>query len=116
MGNPLQYSCLKNPMDRGAWLQSGCNPWGCKESDTTEGACTHIKGILKDTDEQSDEEINEGRFRNAEALSAGVCPCGVVELWGWGTLPFLCMDVFTDPEALWTPPLRSFYGGLIMQL
>ena len=19
-GNPLQYSCLKNPMDRGAWL------------------------------------------------------------------------------------------------
>ena len=22
-GNPLQYSCLENPMDRGAWLQSG---------------------------------------------------------------------------------------------
>ena len=21
-GNPLQYSCLKNSMDRGAWLQS----------------------------------------------------------------------------------------------
>ena len=20
-GNPLQYSCLENPMDRGAWLQ-----------------------------------------------------------------------------------------------
>ena len=32
-GNPLQYSCLQNPMDRGAWwLQST----GCKESDTTE--------------------------------------------------------------------------------
>ena len=29
--NPLQYSCLENPMDRGA---SGCNPWGRKESDT----------------------------------------------------------------------------------
>ena len=28
-GNTLQYSCLENPMDRGAW-------WGCKESDTTE--------------------------------------------------------------------------------
>ena len=28
-GNPLQYSCLENPMDRGAW-------WGCKESDMTE--------------------------------------------------------------------------------
>ena len=30
-GNPLQYSCLENPMDRGAWC-----PWGRKESDTTE--------------------------------------------------------------------------------
>ena len=33
-GNPLQYSCLKNPMDKGAWwaIQS----MGHKESDTTE--------------------------------------------------------------------------------
>ena len=30
-GNPLQYSCLENPMDRGDH-----SPWGCKESDTTE--------------------------------------------------------------------------------
>ena len=30
-GNPLQYSCLENPMDRGAWC-----PWDCKESDMTE--------------------------------------------------------------------------------
>ena len=30
-GNPLQYSCLENPMDGGAWC-----PWGCKESDMTE--------------------------------------------------------------------------------
>ena len=28
-GNPLQYSCLKNLMDRGA-LWSACSPWGCK--------------------------------------------------------------------------------------
>ena len=27
-GNPLQYSCLGNPMDRGAWV--GYNPWGRK--------------------------------------------------------------------------------------
>ena len=32
-GNPLQYSCLENPMDRGAWRAS---PWGHKESDITE--------------------------------------------------------------------------------
>ena len=33
-GNPLQYSCLENPMDRGAW--QAYSPWGRKGSDTTE--------------------------------------------------------------------------------
>ena len=32
-GNPLQYSCLENPMDRGAWRATG---HGVTESDTTE--------------------------------------------------------------------------------
>ena len=32
-GNPLQYSCLENPMGRGAWQYS---PWGHKQLDTTE--------------------------------------------------------------------------------
>ena len=32
-GNPLQYSCLGKPMDRGAW--QGYSSWGHKESDTT---------------------------------------------------------------------------------
>ena len=31
-GNPLQYFCLENPMDRGVWWAS---LWGRKESDTT---------------------------------------------------------------------------------
>ena len=34
-GNPLQYSCLENPMDRGAWW-AAVSPWGCKEVNTTE--------------------------------------------------------------------------------
>ena len=33
-GNPLQYTCLGNAMDRGAWRAT--SPWGHKESDTTE--------------------------------------------------------------------------------
>ena len=33
-GNPLQYSCLENLMDRGA-LCATYSPWGRKESDTT---------------------------------------------------------------------------------
>ena len=33
-GNPLQYSCLGNLIDRGAWWATV--PWGHKESDTVE--------------------------------------------------------------------------------
>ena len=31
-GNPLQYSCLENPLDGGVWW----GPWGLKGSDMTE--------------------------------------------------------------------------------
>ena len=43
-GNPLQYSCLENPMDRGAW-QTTVSPWGwdLKESDTTAHTHTHLQ-------------------------------------------------------------------------
>ena len=34
-GNSLQYSCLENPMERGAW-QAIVHGVGSKESDTTE--------------------------------------------------------------------------------
>ena len=39
-GNPLQYSCLENPMDGGAWC-----PWGRKELDTTERL--HLHGYYR---------------------------------------------------------------------
>ena len=41
-GNPLQYSCLENPMGRGACL-AGYSPWGRKELDMTEelSMCMH---------------------------------------------------------------------------
>ena len=32
-GNPLQYSCLENPMDRGAWWATVCS---VRETDMTE--------------------------------------------------------------------------------
>ena len=34
-GNPLQYSCLENSMDGGAWWPT-YSPWGHRESDRTE--------------------------------------------------------------------------------
>ena len=36
--NLLQYCCLENSMDRGAWR---ARPWCCKESDTTDRLSTH---------------------------------------------------------------------------
>ena len=36
--NPLQYSCLGNPMDRGVWRATVL---GVAESDTIMHACTH---------------------------------------------------------------------------
>ena len=38
-GNLLQYSCLENSTDRGAW---GCTVHGVAESDMTEQLSTHI--------------------------------------------------------------------------
>ena len=37
-GNPLQYSCLGNPIVRGAWWATVC---GVAESDKAEHAHTH---------------------------------------------------------------------------
>ena len=39
-GTPLQYSCLENPMDGGAWW--ACSPWGRWGSDTTERLPFHF--------------------------------------------------------------------------
>ena len=41
-GNPLQYSCLGNSMNRGAWWAT---VHGVAESDTNEDAQTHSKFI-----------------------------------------------------------------------
>ena len=41
-GNPLQYSCLGNPMDRGSWWAT---VHGVAESGTTEHTHTHEMGM-----------------------------------------------------------------------
>ena len=43
-GNPIQYSCLENPMDRGAWWAIYSSP-GSRESDTT-GQLNHHHHLL----------------------------------------------------------------------
>ena len=54
-GNPLQYSCLENPMDRGAWQDSR---WGRTESDTTEGT---KQALIR---QRQDQEMNTALFRD----------------------------------------------------
>ena len=52
-GNPLQCSCLENPMDREAWWAS---LWGCKELDTTKQLThthTHEPGSRSSPDTES---------------------------------------------------------------
>ena len=39
-GNPLQYSCPENHMDRGEWQDTVCL-WGSKESDMNEPLNNH---------------------------------------------------------------------------
>ena len=43
-GNPLQYSCLRNPMDRRAWWATV--HWVAKELDTTERLCNKLLILL----------------------------------------------------------------------
>ena len=43
-GNPLQYSCLEKPMDRGAWRATVCG--GRTESDMTEQLSSNIEHII----------------------------------------------------------------------
>ena len=48
-GNPLQYSCIENSMDRGPW-QATYGPWGLKKLDTTE---LHIHTFEKEFETHS---------------------------------------------------------------
>ena len=43
-GNPLQYFCLENSMDRGSW--QSCHPQGQEESDMTECLSMNLKKFM----------------------------------------------------------------------
>ena len=70
-GYPLQYSCLENPMDLGAWRAL----WGRKESDTTDWLTQHtlvITGSPWECDKNSvpppENSTNKGVASKALAL------------------------------------------------
>ena len=60
-GNPFQYSCLGNPMDRGAWRATAYGV--TKEPDMTECACTQAsppRTVDAVSTQNIPNELNEG--------------------------------------------------------
>ena len=48
--NPLQYSCLENSMERGAWrvtVQGVAKSWTCLSTHTFIGNITHFSTVLR---------------------------------------------------------------------
>ena len=58
-GNPLQYSCLENPMDRGAWRVT---VHGVTESDMTEQLSTHTITYMGKESEKNNVYTQRNRF------------------------------------------------------
>ena len=75
-GNPLQYSCLKNSMDREAWQAT---PWGCRGSDTTD----HIRLIDEETMETPTDFICLFNFFSSKITADGDCSCEIKTLAPW---------------------------------
>ena len=67
-GNPLQYSCLRNPMDRGAWRAN--SPWGHKELDMIQ----QLNKIIKSSEEN--QSMDEGAAEQEEKGLANIVHLG----------------------------------------
>ena len=92
-GNPFQYSCVENPMDRGA-VTVVYSPQGCKELDTTEAA-QHTRahtqtGLIWLVNSNSIASFEEARFQEirghvGETYIARICkqPLGAEALPKW---------------------------------
>ena len=93
-GNPLQYSCLENPVEGRSLV--GYSPWGRKESDTTEWLHIHVqkmwwlrKNRYLNNPREPDGEGNGNPLqcsclqnpRDGRALWAAVY--GVAQSWTW---------------------------------
>ena len=87
-GNPLQYSCLENPRDRGAWW----GPLGRKESDTTERLHFTLYTSFSITVEFPDKQLS---LRSVSEWSSRVTTLGTFlalgssSLCGFSLLSFL---------------------------
>ena len=94
-GNPLQYSCLENPMDGGTWL--GYSPWGRKESNTTEWL--HSLTPWKESYDQPRQHIKKKRYHFAnKGLSSQGYGFSSSHVWMWEL----------DHKEIWVQKIDAF--------
>ena len=72
-GNPLQYSCLENPVDRGAWQATVHR--GCKESDMTEATNTQSQSRNVLCFHSGQSRLHGFSPVNATVISTGMVNC-----------------------------------------
>ena len=90
-GNPLQYSCLGNPMDRGAWRAAVHGV--CKELDTTEGLNTTTTTSKPHAEK---EKSRIWHWSQADIRSAGNCQVSAVfDRWA----PSSVINAATPPRG-----------------
>ena len=66
-GNPLQYSCLGNSMDRGTWRATVCGV--TKKSDMTERLNTHTHREKKEITPKIQLKCRNGNNKNIRILN-----------------------------------------------
>ena len=94
--NPLQYSCLENPMDRGAWWAT---LHGVAEPDSVEGLSTHMHTLISHGAYIPE---NTGLVHWWVFIQCGVhyCPFLKMRNWGLETWPLLTRLTFSIPNLL----------------
>ena len=119
-GNPLQYFCLENPLDR----RAGYNPSGCEELDMTKQLSTHVdcgyfysEGFCGSPSAFSLPE-RMGKVTASKPFSPTVCPPGlplgkiIIHGMQWHNffLDFMKLKLMMGiPEVLWNDP--GWNGG-----
>ena len=73
-GNPLQYSCLENPRDGGAW-------WAAVSGVTQ--SQTRLKRLSSSSSSSSSSNWCWGHLRGSFALRSSACAGEIRRAWGW---------------------------------
>ena len=115
-GNPLQYSCLENPMDRRAWRATVHGVAKSRIWLKQLSMHTQMKHVLSKLFHLSDllQTPNDGRMVNTEFFSNFSCrwkrisfndysQLFIVEFW-WPATPFLIFKALVSSAKLLEPP------------